>query len=65
MIEIYKLLGIILVITGAVDMIILPRIIARAKGDKNTPFVTSLIWIMALGTMVAGGLCFFGIFGTF
>ncbi len=65
MIEIYKLLGIILVATGAVDMIILPRIIARAKGEKNTPFVTTIIWIMALGTMVAGGLCFFGVFGTF
>jgi len=65
MIEIYKLLGIILIITGAVDIIILPRIIARAKGDKNPPFVTGLIWFMALGTMIAGALCFFGVFGTF
>jgi|PlaIllAssembly_1097288.scaffolds.fasta_scaffold3956947_1 hypothetical protein len=65
MIEIYKLLGIILVITGAVDMIILPRIIARAKGDANTPIVTAAIWVMALATMIAGGLCFFGVFGTF
>jgi hypothetical protein len=65
MIEIYKLLGIILVITGAVDMIILPRIIARAKGDKNTPLVTTLIWVIAFGTMIVGGLCYFGIFGTF
>jgi hypothetical protein len=65
MIEIYKLLGIILVLTGAVDMVILPRIIARAKGDKNTPLVTTLIWVVALGTMIVGGLCYFGIFGTF
>lgn len=65
MIEIYKILGIILVVTGAVDMIILPRIIARAKGDKNTPFATALIWVIALGTMIAGGLCYFGVFGTF
>lgn len=65
MIEIYKLLGIILVITGAVDMIILPRILARAKGDQNTPFVTTLIWIMALATMIAGALSFLGVFGKF
>jgi len=65
MFETYKILGVILVATGAVDMIVLPRIIARAKGEKNSPFVTTLIWIVALATMVVGGLCFFGTFGTF
>ncbi len=65
MIEIYKLLGIILVITGAVDMVIMPKILARARGDQNAPLVTTIIWVVALGTMVAGGLCYFGVFGTF
>jgi len=65
MIEIYKLLGIILVATGAVDIVVLPRILSKAKGDANSPFVTAVIWIMALATMVAGALCFFGVFGTF
>jgi hypothetical protein len=65
MIETYKLLGIILIATGIVDMVVLPRILARVREEKGTPLVTSVIWVVALGTMIVGLLCFLGVFGTF
>ncbi len=65
MLETHKLLGIILIITGTFDMVVLPRILARAKGESNPPFVTAIVWVMALATMIAGLLCFIGVFGTF
>jgi hypothetical protein len=65
MIATYKLLGIILVATGIVDIVILPKILAKAKGDANTTVLTAIVWIMAVVTMIAGLLCFLGIFGIF
>ena len=63
--EFYKIVGILLVAVGAFDMIVIPRLLTRAKEVKKTPIVTSIIWISALVTMLFGLLCFFGVFGEF
>ncbi len=63
--EFYKILGVLLIAIGAFDMVVLPRLLARAKEVKKTPIVTSIIWIFALVTMLFGLLCFFGVFGEF
>jgi len=62
--EMYKLLGVILVCTGVFDMVVLPRIITK-RMTENTQIVTAAIWVAALVTMAAGAACFFGVFGEF
>ena len=62
--EMYKLLGIILVCTGVFDMVVLPRIITK-RMTENTQVVTAAIWFAAFLTMAAGAACFFGVFGEF
>jgi len=62
--EMYKILGIILVVTGVFDMVVLPRIITQ-RMTENTQVVTAAIWVAALMTMAAGAACFFGVFGEF
>ena len=62
--EVYKILGIVLVVTGLFDMVVLPRIIT-GRMTENTQLVTAAIWVAAFLTMAAGAACFFGVFGEF
>ena len=61
--EMYKIIGIILVITGVVDIIVLPRIFSRL--EKNSTLITAIVWLFAVTTIILGTLCLLGKFGEF
>jgi len=65
MVGISKLAGIILVVMGAVEMVVLPRILTKGKDENAARVVGTVVWLSSLATVVIGVLFFLGVFGEF
>jgi len=65
MIEMYQIIGIVLVVSGFFDIIVLPRIIARTRGKALPSFASSIIWLIGLATILVGILIYLRILDIF
>ena len=65
MIEVYQIVGIVLVVSGFFDIVVLPRIITRARGEALPSFVTTIIWFFGLATIFIGVLFYLNVFDLF
>lgn len=66
MIEMYQILGIALVVSGFFDIVVLPRIITRTRGEAPPLFATTtIIWLIGLATILVGVLIYLNVFDIF
>ena len=63
--ELYKIVGIILVASGFFDIVVLTRVLERARGERLSSLIKAAIWITGVITIVIGSLLYLGIFGEF
>lgn len=63
--DLYKIVGIILVATGFFDIVVMARVLERARGERLPSLITAAIWTTGVLTIVIGSLLYLGIFGKF
>jgi hypothetical protein len=65
MMEMYQIVGIFLVVSGFFDIVVLPRIVARTREEALPSFVSAIIWLIGLATILVGVLIYLRILDIF
>jgi hypothetical protein len=63
--DLNKIVGIVLVASGFFDIVVLVKILERARGEGLPSFITAAIWITGVLTIIIGSLLYLGVFGKF